>query len=587
MKQFFKTMFASALGTCLALGLLSLLSILSFITVIAATESSTYVPKDNSIFRIELKGSITDRVVENPFATLMGKEAQATSLVDLLEAIKKAQQTPEIKGIYLDAKMLTAGTSSVDALRRALLDFKKEGKFIIAYADYFTQKTYYLCSVADEIFMNPQGALTLGGISSQIIFYTGLAEKVGVKTEVFKVGTYKGAVEPYLLKKLSDENREQIASYTGGIWSYMTEQIADARNLKPSDVNAFADSGASMTAQEVAVEKGFIDELKYRSEVEELLQAKVDQDEDKLKTVSLKKILSLPDPDNDSENEVAVLYAEGEITQDIVASPYSAGQSITEELAKELIKLQKDEDVKAVVLRVNSPGGSAFTSEQIWKEVKKLNALKPVVVSMGDVAASGGYYISCAASKIIAETNTLTGSIGIFGMFQNVSQLFDKVGLTMDVVNTNQFSDLGDMTRPMRDDERTLIQGMIERGYETFLSRCAEGRGMTKQQIDAVGQGRVWTGLQAKEKGLVDDLGGLDKAIETAASLADLTDYKVENISSEKDFFEKIMEEQMGDLKLSLTKQFLGEELYEQLKQLKLIQSQSGIQARMPYMLVD
>ena len=595
MKQFFQTMFASALGMCLALGLLLCVFIFSMVAMIAASESEdkVYKPEENAVFRIKLNGGLVDNKVENPFAKLMGNENTSLPLVDLLDAIKKAKSEPNIKGIYLDASFLSGGFANIDALRRALVDFKEEGKFIVSYADFYTQKAYYLCSVADEVFMNPQGALSLSGLSSQAMFYTGLYEKLGVKMEIFKVGTYKGAVEPYFLKKLSDENREQIASYSGSIWKRMTEGIAEARGLTPEDVNRFAEEGLAMAAQQVAVDRKFVDELKYRSEADLYVQSLAgqegeDEDDDEgLETVGLSKVKNLYCEKEESENEIAILFATGEITQDNGQGSFTIEQTITEDLAKELIKLQKDDDVKAVVLRVNSPGGSAYTSEQIWKQVKVLNSLKPVVVSMGDVAASGGYYISCAASKIVAETNTLTGSIGIFGTFPNATGLFEKIGLTTDIVKTNHFADLGDMSRPMRDDERALIQQTIERGYDTFLSRCAEGRQMSKEQIDAVGQGRVWTGEQAKERGLVDELGGMGKAVELAAELAKLNDYEIEYVSGEKDFFEKLFEEQLGEqmtaFKHSLVKEFLGEELYQQTQQIQRLRTQTGIQARLPY----
>ena len=591
MKQFFKTMFASALGTCLALGLLMMIFIFSLIAMVAAmnAEDKDYTPEENAVFRIELKGGLADNVVENPFAILMGETQESLSLVELLDAIKKAKAEPKIKGIYLDAGMFSGGTANTDALRRALIEFKKEGKFIVAYADYYTQQSYYLCSVADKVFMNPKGAITMNGIAAQVMFYTGVAEKLGVKMEVFKVGTFKGAVEPFFLKKLSDANREQIASYTGSIWKHISERVADARGLTTAEVNNFADAGLSMASQEKAVECKIIDELKYRSEAELYIKELAGQDDDELETIGLSKVKNIPYDKVESENEIAILYAEGEITQDMGQASFDMAQTITEKLAKKLKKLQKDEDVKAVVFRVNSPGGSAFTSEQIWKEVKDLNAVKPVVVSMGNMAASGGYYISCAASKIVAEENTLTGSIGIFGLFPNMAGLFEKIDLTTDVVKTNKYSDIGDMSRPMQDDERALIQQTIDRGYDTFISRCAEGRKMTKEQINAVGQGRVWTGVQAKEKGLVDELGGMNKAVKIAAELANLSDYEIEHITGKKDIFEDMFEEQLGEqlglLKNSLVKEFMGEDLYIQANQIQRLRTQSGIQARLPYAL--
>ena len=391
---------------------------------------------------------------------------------------------------------------------------------------------------------------------------------------IFKVGTYKGAVEPFMLDKLSDANREQIQSYMGSIWENVTTGIAEARNIPVIDINNFANEGYAFAAAEKAVECGLIDELKYRTEAEEYIKELAGQSDKRLQTADISKIKSIKTIDREKTDRIAILYAEGEIKPEQPSSPYNAEQAITEKVANELIKLKNDENVKAVVFRVNSPGGSAFVSEQIWRQVVELKKVKPIVVSMGDVAASGGYYISCAASKIVAEPNTLTGSIGIFGIFPNVTGLFNKLSLTTDIVKTNTYADLGDMSRPMREDEKVLIQSFVERGYDTFLTRCADGRDMSKEAINEIGQGRVWTGEQAKERGLVDELGGIDKAIETAATLADLSDYSLTYVSGSKDFWKEFIEKQLGEV--------LGNE-YEYFKTLNNIKSTTGIQARLPY----
>ena len=399
---------------------------------------------------------------------------------------------------------------------------------------------------------------------------------------IFKVGTYKGAVEPFMLDKLSDANREQIQSYMGSIWENVTNGIAEARNIPVTDINNFANLGYAFAAAEKTVECGLVDELKYRTETEEFVKELAGQSDKRLQTADISKIKSIKTIDREKPNRIAILYAEGEIQPELPSSPYDTEQAITEKVANELIKLKNDENVKAVVFRVNSPGGSAFVSEQIWHQVVELKKVKPIVVSMGDVAASGGYYISCAASKIIAEPNTLTGSIGIFGIFPNVTGLFNKLSLTTDIVKTNTYADLGDMSRPMREDEKVLIQSFVERGYDTFLTRCANGRDMSKEAINEIGQGRVWTGEQAKERGLVDDLGGIDKAIETAATLADLSDYSLTYVSGSKDFWKEFIEKQLGEVKVSIVKNVLGNE-YEYFKTLNNIKSTTGIQARLPY----
>ena len=582
MKQFFKMMFASALGAILAAGLLITLSIFLLIGISASmSQPTTFSPSSNSVLKIELNGALSDQKTDNPYAMLLGEEDTELSLTDILKAIKEAKNSDNIKGIYIEAGNLSAGSSSIDAIRRAITDFKESGKFVVAYGDQYTQGSYYLASIADKVYINPQGALLLTGMSSQTMFYKGLLNKLGVEMLIFKVGTYKGAVEPFMLDKLSDANREQISSYMNGIWDNITADIAKSRKITVEDVNHYADQGFAIALPEKALECGLVDELKYKPEAEEYVKELAGQTDKKLKTVGVDKVRNIKSKEGKSKNKIAVLYAEGEITE-AVTSPYSMDKSITEKVAKELIKLKEDESIKAVVLRVNSPGGSAFTSEQIWKQVLELKKVKPIVVSMGDVAASGGYYISCAANKIVAEPNTLTGSIGIFGMFPNMTGLFNKVALTTDVVKTNTYADLGDVSRPMREDEKALIQSRIESGYDTFITRCADGRGMTKAAIDSIGQGRVWTGEQAIEKGLVDELGGIEKAIAVAAKLADLKDYKLVEVSGSKDFLKDLFEKQLDEVKLNVVKQLMGED-FEYFKTLNLIKSAPAIQTRLPY----
>ncbi len=582
MKQFFKMMFASALGAILAAGLLITLSIFLLIGISASMSQPTaFSPSSNSVLKIALNGALSDQKTDNPYAMLLGEEDTELSLTDILKAIKEAKNSDNIKGIYIEAGNLSAGSSSIDAIRRAITDFKESGKFVVAYGDQYTQGSYYLASVADKVYINPQGALLLTGMSSQTMFYKGLLNKLGVEMLIFKVGTYKGAVEPFMLDKLSDANREQISSYMNGIWDNITADIAKSRKITVEDVNHYADQGFAIALPEKALECGLVDELKYKPEAEEYVKDLAGQTDKKLKTVGVDKVRNIKSKEGKSKNKIAVLYAEGEITE-AVTSPYSMDKSITEKVAKELIKLKEDESIKAVVLRVNSPGGSAFTSEQIWKQVLELKKVKPIVVSMGDVAASGGYYISCAANKIVAEPNTLTGSIGIFGMFPNMTGLFNKVALTTDVVKTNTYADLGDVSRPMREDEKALIQSRIESGYDTFITRCADGRGMTKAAIDSIGQGRVWTGEQAIEKGLVDELGGIEKAIAVAAKLADLKDYKLVEVSGSKDFLKDLFEKQLDEVKLNVVKQLMGED-FEYFKTLNLIKSAPAIQTRLPY----
>lgn len=587
MKQFFKMMFASTLGFFVGLMLAGMIAIVFMIGMVAGLGSNSqavYTPKaENSVFKIAFEGDIRESAEENPFTNLLTGREPDLSLRDLLKSIHHAKEQESVRGIYLDMGVFSGGTASLDAVRRALMDFKESGKFIVAYADNYTQGGYYLASVADKIYLNPQGILGLTGLSSRTMFYKGLLQKIGVEMMVFKVGTYKGAVEPFIADKLSDANREQITSYQNSIWGNITKGIAKSRNITVEDVNRFADEGAFFASPEKAVEYKLIDELKYRSEVEKYLIEQSGQTGDKLKTVGLSNMKNVKKTEREYRNKIAIVYAEGEITQQIISSPYSGNfPCISEKINDDLRKLADNKDVKAVVLRINSPGGSAYTSEQIWKQVYELKKKKPVVVSMGSVAASGGYYIASGASKIIAEPNTLTGSIGIFGMFPNTAGLFNKLALTTDIVKTNRYADFGDPARPMTDDEKALIQGYIERGYDTFLTRCAEGRGVSKADIDSIGQGRVWTGEQALKIGLVDELGGIERAVELAGELAEIYNYNIMEVSTDHDFLKELLEKQIEVVKQSVVKDMLGDE-YEHFRTLRKVKATYGIQARIPY----
>lgn len=583
MKQFFKMMFASALGVFIAAGVMMLIGLFMAIVIVSSLSSRpAYTPKANTVFKIQLNGVLSDYVSENPLAVLMGEGENRMALNDLLSSIRKAKESSHISGIYLESGQLATGSASLKEIREALKDFKESGKFVVAYADNYSQGNYYLCSVADKVFLNPQGMLGLVGLASQTMFYKGLLDKIGVDMQIFKVGTYKGAVEPFMLEQLSEANRRQIESYLASVWQTLTDGITASRPVTLAQVNRFADEGLCFSSPDKAVEYGLVDELKYRPEAEQYVRELAGQTDEKLRTADLNQLKSMPSATGEGKEKIAILYAEGEIMPDTPASPYDMEQRITEKMAAELIKLKNNEDVKAVVFRVNSPGGSAFVSEQIWRQVVELKKVKPIVVSMGNVAASGGYYISCGANKIVAEPNTLTGSIGIFGIFPNISGLLHKLSLSTDIVKTNTFADLGDMSRPMTADEKSLLQGYVERGYDTFLDRCAQGRGLTPEAVNAVGQGRVWTGSQALEKGLVDELGGIETAVQRAAELAGLSDYSRMEVSGSKDFLKDFLEKQWGEAKLSVAKQVLGEE-YARFRAIQRAKSAAGIQARLPF----
>ena len=583
MKQFFKTVFASTLGVLVALGIVTMGSIFFIIGVAASADgSSEYKPDKNTVFKLSLDGVLVDQAVKNPFSELMGESSNQMAVSDVIKAIRRAKANDNIKGIYLEAGSLSTGFAGIEAIRRELEDFKDSGKFIVSYGYYYTQGAYYLCSVADSVFLNPQGSVSLVGLASQGLFFTGLAEKIGVEHYIFKVGTYKSAVEPFFLKKFSDANREQLTSFLGSVWGNLTTAIEKSRNISSDELDRYLNEGLAMGQASNAVDYKLADGLRYRYEVENCVKEMAGQDvKGKLKTAGVDKIVSIKVKEKENKNKIAVLYAEGEIRDEDSSSPFSADeQVISEEMANKLRKLKDDDDVKAVVFRVNSPGGSAYISEQIWKEVVELKAKKPIVVSMGNYAASGGYYISCAANKIVAERTTLTGS---FGVVRNFTGTFDKVGVTTDIVKTNTFADLGDISRPMREDEKALIQRGVEQTYDLFLTRCADGRGMTKAEIDSIGQGRVWTGEQALERGLVDQLGGMDDAIKEAATLAELTDYSVIVADGPKDFFTKFMEKQMDEAKVSIAKSVMGEEQFKLFSTIRRAETESGIIARMPF----
>lgn len=585
MKQFFKTMFASVLGALIAFGILILGGIFLLVGMIASVGSSTTetTPKANSVFKLTLSGSLADQAYENPLQSLKGEDSEEVSLRDVVQAIRLAKENDKIKGIYLDVKSLRGGFASFGTIRRELESFKKSGKFIVAYGDDYSQGNYYLASVADSVFVNPIGGISLVGLASRGVFYKNLAAKLGVEFNIFKVGTFKSAVEPYMLEQFSDANREQLTSLLGSIWSNMLDAISQSRQIQKEELVKFIDNGLFIDDSKCLIEHKLADKLYYRNEAENIIKQMAGQDvKKKMVTVSLKNMLAVKKTENKSDNKIAVLYAEGQIQAESNSLWSSTQNCITESTADDLRKLAADDDVKAVVFRVNSPGGSAYISEQIWKAVVELKAKKPVVVSMGDYAASGGYYISCAANQIVAEPSTLTGSIGVFGIVPNLAGTYKKLEVTTDVVKTNTFADLGDYSRPMNDDEKALIQHSVERTYDLFTTRCSDGRSLPKDSIDHIGQGRVWTGEQALARGLVDKLGGMDEAVETAASLANLTDYKVYKANKDNDFLSDYLEKLMGEAKVSLLKSCMGEE-YQLFSTMQSMRTQQGIQARMPY----
>ena len=584
MKDFFKFTLATSVGILVTGTVIVGFGIISLIGIWATSETETVV-KNNSIYVLELKGLVSERSQENPFGQLFGDNTTVNGLDDIIESIKKAKENENIKGIYLQASSLGTSYASLQEIRNALLDFKESGKFVIAYADSYTQGLYYLSSAADKVLLNPKGMIEWRGIASAPLFYKDLLQKIGVEMQVFKVGTYKSAVEPFIATEMSPANREQVTAFITSIWGQVTEGVSTSRNIPVDSLNVYADRMLMFYPSEESVKCGLADTLIYRNDVRNYLKKLVEIDEDdNLPIVGLSDMMNVKKnvPKDKSGNIVAVYYASGEIT-DYPSSATSEDGIVGSKVIRDLRKLKDDNDVKAVVLRVNSPGGSAFASEQIWHAVKELKTKKPVIVSMGDYAASGGYYISCVADTIVAEPTTLTGSIGIFGIIPNVKGLTDKIGLSYDVVKTNKYADFGNIMRPFNEDERSLLQMMITEGYDTFVSRCAEGRHMTKEAIEKIAEGRVWTGETAKKLGLVDELGGIDKALDIAVAKAGIEGYTIVSYPAKQDFFSSLLDTKPTNyVESQLLKSKLGE-FYQQFGLLKNLQEQSMIQARIPF----
>ena len=581
MKDFIKFTFASVLGVVLAGIIFTILGIVTMVGMVASSDTETVV-KENSIFVLDLEGTLSERVKDNPLQTLMGEENQAYGLDDILASIQKAKDNEDIKGIYLQTAFLETSFASLEEIRHALLDFKESGKFIVAYADQYTQDMYYLASVADKIIVNPQGSISWHGLASQPIFYKDLLKKVGVEMQIFKVGTYKSAVEPFIATEMSDANREQVTAFMASIWGRLLEDVSASRNIPVEALNKLADEMMDFQPAETYIANGLADTLLYKDGVLDYLKEISGREADEsLRTLSLAEMKNVKrnTPLDKSGNIIAVYYAFGGI--DDSTSPEEGINS--EKVIKDLRKLREDETIKAVVLRVNSPGGSAYGSEQIWREVVLLKEKKPVIVSMGDYAASGGYYISCAADYIVADPTTLTGSIGIFGMFPNMEELLtDKLGLHFDMVKTNKFADMGTLARPFNADERAAMQNYINNGYKLFVKRCADGRGMSVEAIEKIAEGRVWTGATAKELGLVDELGGLDKAIEIAAQKAEVEAYSLLTYPSKESFFSSLMNEGKNNYIKGQLMETLGES-YSSIKFIQNVKDMDRIQARMPF----
>lgn len=583
MKDFLKFTLATVTGIVISSVVLFFISILVVFSMVSSSESETQVRK-NSIMMLDLNGTLAERSQENPLDLIMKDDYKTYGLDDILSSIKKAKENEDIKGIYIQATSLGAGFASLEEIRNALKDFKESGKFVVAYGDAYTQGLYYLSSVADKVLLNPQGMLEWRGLAATPMFFKDLLEKVGVEMQVFKVGTYKSAVEPFISTEMSAANREQINVYLSSIWGQITSAVAESRNLSVEALNKEADRMLMFYPAEESVKNGLVDTLIYKNDVRDYLKnlAGIDKD-DNMPILGIQDMINVKKnvPRDKSGNVIAVYYAYGEIDGGSSASTDEGINS--EKVIKDLRKLKDNENVKAVVLRVNSPGGSAYGSEQIWYAVNQLKKEKPVIVSMGDYAASGGYYISCNADTIVAEPTTLTGSIGIFGMMPNAKGLTEKLGVSFDVVKTNPYADFGNLTHPMNDGEKGLMQMYVNNGYELFLTRCSDGRGISMEELDKIAQGRVWTGSTAKELGLVDELGGLDKALEIAIAKAGVDAYTVMSYPKKEGFLESLMNTNPGNYIKGRMLNGKMSDMYRQFSIIENFDKIDRIQARVPF----
>jgi len=582
MVQFLKYTLATIVG--LLLFFFILIFILVGVVASAGSEDEVTVEK-NSVLELSLDKPIAERSGNDPFEELdipLGGISGSYGLDDIKASIRHAKTNKNISGIYLNIEILTAGMATLQEIRDELLDFKKSGKFIVAYNDICSEKAYYLTSVADKQYLNPLGVIEFNGLSSEIEFYKGTLDKLDIKPYIFKVGTYKSAVEPFILEKMSEPSRLQTASFLNSLNNFSLQNIAKAKGKSFTEMKNISDQMLVRTPDD-ALKYGLVSNLGYYDEALTFIKKKMGlKEEDKIYLVNLKKYKKVAAQADEeySKNRVAVIYAAGEIVNGEGSSDNIGGTKFAEEIRK----ARKDKNVKAIVLRINSPGGSAMASDVIWREVTLAKKVKPVIASMSDVAASGGYYIAMACDTIVAHPNTITGSIGVFGMFANLEQfLKNKLGITVDRVNTGQYSDVPTLTRELTEPEKQIMQQSVERIYADFTTKAAQGRSMPVERLREVASGRVWSGLEAKERGLVDVFGDLDDAVKIAANRAGLKDeYRLKHLPEKKTFFAELMAGMETRISTHFLQAELGE-LYPHYENLKKIKQMQGIQARLPY----
>lgn len=580
--NFLRNLTASIFGTIIALVLIIVLAALIAGVV---TETEEVVVNENSVLELKLEKEIKDYAPKstNPFDEIFGFNDEYLSLNEIINAIENAKTDSNIEGISIQSNGINAGIAQTQAIRNKLIEFKESGKFIQSYSDIYDQKTYYLASVADSIFVNPVGEVAIKGLSAEVLFFKDLEDKSGIKMEVIRHGKYKSAVEPFLYNEMSAENRQQTAAFLNSIWNEIVIEISDARKLSVEKINEIADNLLGRNAT-LALKNKIVDGVAYLDEYEAKLKTLVGiENDDDLEIITIEDYISTGKGriTSSASNKIAVLYAQGEINYGKGNEDY-IGQEI---MISSLRKIRESSDIKAIVLRINSPGGSALASELIWREIEITRKKMPVVVSMGNVAASGGYYIACNATKIFAEPTTITGSIGVFGAIPNISNLAGKLGVNAEQVKTNNNADYSAF-EPMTDAFRAVTTEGVEQVYTTFVNRVATGRNKSFAAIDSIAQGRVWSGVDAKKIGLVDELGNLDDAIAAAAVLAKITDYKTRNYPDfDEELEDKIKNFSFVKSKEQLLKDEFGEESYKLYKSIKQVSTMKGIQARLPYII--
>ena len=584
MKEFFKFVFASMLGFILSFFAVLLLLIVIVTAIVSTAGSDGEVSvASNSVLHVSLDYPIKERTDKNPFAELsfLGLESKKKlGLNEILQRLEDAKSDDHITGIYIDASSLESGMATMEEIRNALIDFKKSGKFIIAYSEVYSQGAYYLATAADKIYLNPEGMIDFRGLSSEIMFFKGALDKLDIEAQIIKVGTYKSAVEPFILDKMSEPNKQQVTSFLGSMYDHFLSEISKSRKIPKNTLFSIADS-AKIRSPKDALTLKMVDGIMYKDEVLDELKklTKIDKKKE-IKSVSLEEYAPAEkEKEESSQNRIAVIYANGEIM-----SGEGNDETIgSERISRAIRKARTDDKVKAIVLRVNSPGGSALASDVIWRETVLAKKSKPVIVSMGDLAASGGYYIACAADSIFAQPNTITGSIGVFGIIPNMQKFFNnKLGITFDGVQTGKFADLGTVSRPLTDAERMIIQLEVNKIYDTFTKKVADGRKKSQSYIDSIGQGRVWSGTEALKRGLVDRLGNIDDAITSAAKKAKIKDFKIVNYPAQVDPIKSLFDNSADKVKAYFVQRELGDNFiyYEQMKSALNL---SGVQARIPY----